>query len=81
MKPCDCKSISDYDGLCETGISYNQYKLHVADGTGVLIEIDPHVRIRIPSRFFKRFAEWYLTDQEDNPTLDLTLDKSPVESK
>ena len=72
MKPCDCKSISDYDGLHETGISCNQYKFFVADGTGVLIEIDPHVRVRIPSQFFKRFAEWYLEDQEDNPSPHLT---------
>jgi len=72
MRPCDCKSVKDYDELEETGISYNQYKFYVADGTGVIIEIDPHVRIRIPSRFFRRFAEWYLTDQKDNPPLNRT---------
>ena len=76
MRPCDCKSISDYDELEEHGTSYNQYKFHVADGTGVIIGIDPHVRIRIPSRLFNRFAEWYLADQEDNPPLEGTR-KSP----
>ena len=69
MKPCNCKSITDYNALNERGISYNQYKCYVADGTGVLIEIDPHVRIRIPSQFFKRFAEWYLEDQEESEAL------------
>ena len=63
MKPCDCKSIEDYDALQENGISFNQYKFYVVDGTGVVLEIDPHVKIRIPSKHFKRFAEWYLEDQ------------------
>lgn len=64
MKPCDCKSVKDYDNLEGTGLSFNQYKCYVADGTGVFIDIDPHVRVRIPARFFKRFAKWYLEDQK-----------------
>lgn len=65
MKPCECKSIADYDCLNEQAIAFNQYKLSVVDGTAVLLEINPYVRLRIPSAHFKRFAEWYLADQDE----------------
>ena len=63
MKPCDCKTLQEIDKLEEQGIRFNNYHFGIADGRGVLIEIDPYVCIRIPSNKMKSFAEWYLEDQ------------------
>jgi len=62
MRPCDVRSLEDYDNLPEQGLGFNQHKITI-DSTGVFLDIDPHVRIKIPHRKFKRFAEWYLEDQ------------------
>lgn len=63
MKPCDCRSMQDVKKLEEAGIGHNNYKCCV-DSTGVLLDIDPYVRIKIPHNRFKEFAEWYLTEQD-----------------
>jgi|APSaa5957512622_1039677.scaffolds.fasta_scaffold725911_1 hypothetical protein len=54
--------IEDVDSLYEQGIGFNNYKITI-DSTGVLLDIDPHVRIKIPHKKFKAFAEWYLEKQ------------------
>jgi len=62
MKPCDCKSMRDVSKLEEQGVSFNNYQIEVDSG-GVLLTIDPYCRIKIHNRCFKRFAEWYLSEQ------------------
>jgi len=63
MRPCDCKTYQEIMALDERGIGFNNYKISIADGRGVLIEIDPYVRIRLPRSKMKAFAEWYLEYQ------------------
>ena len=63
MKPCDCKYTLDIVALNEQGIMYNNKRITI-DSIGVILEITPYVRIKIDHKTFKRFAEWYLEDQE-----------------
>jgi len=63
MKPCNCKMEIQVRKLQEQGISFNNYKIEI-DSSGVYLDIDPHVRMKIPHKTFKSFAEWYLGDQE-----------------
>ena len=62
MKPCDVKSLQDYDKLEEAGLAYNYYKIGV-DSMGVILTIEPHARMKFSHKYFKRFCEWYLEDQ------------------
>jgi len=62
MKPCDCKMEVGVKQLREQGLAFNNYKIEV-DSSGVYLDIDPHVRMKIPHNRFKAFAEWYLLDQ------------------
>ena len=62
MKPCDCKTMQDVDSLKEQDLAFNIYKIAV-DSIGVFLNIDPHVRMKIPHKWFGAFAEWYLKDQ------------------
>ena len=64
MKPCDCKSWSDCQNLSETGVRYNNYSIEVVPPS-VFLEVGPYVRMAINQKNFKRFCEWYLTDQEE----------------
>ena len=64
MIPCDCRSMQEVDSLNEQGIARNQYKINV-DSRGVLLDIDPHVRIKIPHGTFSAFAKWYLENQPE----------------
>ena len=74
MKPCDCKSIADTNNLNENGIRYNDWSITVKP-CSVFIENHPYVKLRIPMNMFKRFAEWYVSDQDpDKMTLPFTLD-------
>ncbi len=63
MKPCNCKSMADIEKLDTQGIAFNNKKIMI-DSSGVVLEIEPHVRIKIDHINFKRFAEWYLKDQD-----------------
>ena len=63
MKPCDCKSMTDVRKLAEQGISVNNRGIEVDSG-GVLLFIEPYCLMKINHRHFKRFAEWYLSEQE-----------------
>lgn len=71
MRPCDCKDrhqTKEY--LNEQGISFNEFSITVLPSY-VLIKA-PLTTIRIPMIHFKKFAEWYLEDQEvinDNKTI------------
>ena len=62
MKPCDCRTLLDIEALEYQGLSFNSKSISVL-ANGVLLEIDPYVRIKLDHTNFKRFAEWYLTDQ------------------
>lgn len=63
MKPCDCKDMNDViDKLDESGVVYNGWSLTLSP---MYVRVDTATcRIRIPMSIFKRFAEWYLKDQE-----------------
>ena len=76
MRPCDCESRDDTKRyLKEQGISYNDYSLTVLPSY-VLIEMTT-VKIKIPMFHFKRFAEWYLEDQNDEFDGNLINKKMP----
>jgi len=62
MKPCDCETMLDALVLREQGIKFNNQSITV-DPPGVILEIDPYVRVKFTRNNFKRFAEWYLTNQ------------------
>ena len=62
MKPCDCKMEVQVEALREQGIGFNNYKIKI-DSSGVTLNINPYVRIKIPHKKFKAFAKWYLADQ------------------
>ena len=64
MKPCDCKSIADTRNLSEQGVTWNNFEIKLLP-TSVFIRVKPYAEIRIPCNTFKRFAEWYLEDQEE----------------
>ena len=63
MKPCDCKTMRDIMLLKERGIKFNNQSITV-DSPGVILEIDPYVRVKFTQKNFKRFAEWYLENQK-----------------
>jgi len=63
MKPCNCRSVTDVEELDAQGIAFNNKKI-IIDSSGVILEIEPYVRIKIDHRSFKKFAEWYLEDQD-----------------
>jgi len=63
MRPCDCRSMVDVRKLDAEGIGFNNYKIAI-DSSGVFLDIDTYVRIKINHNNFKRFAEWYLEDQD-----------------
>ena len=63
MKPCDCKTMQEVKALNEEGIGFNNYSIAI-DSSGVFLDIDPYVRIKIHHSKFKAFAEWYLEDQK-----------------
>jgi len=63
MRPCNCKDMYEAKKLNHQGISFNEYSITVKP-MGVIIEVYPHYRIRLPMTIFKRFAKWYLEDQE-----------------
>jgi len=62
MKPCDCDSIADTMRLQEAGLESNNFSITVKP-MSVFIRIKPYAEIRLPMKYFKLFAEWYLTDQ------------------
>ena len=63
MKPCDCKSIADTMNLNEQGLQFNNFGINLKP-CSVFLRIVPYAEIRIPQKYFKLFAEWYLEDQE-----------------
>jgi len=63
MRPCDCRDQVEANALNEQGIGINDWNLTV-DPT--VVKIRHHYgTLRIPMTIFKRFAEWYLEDQDD----------------
>ena len=61
LKPCDCVDQYSADKLNEQGIGFNKNNIIVAPNSVVLTM--EHTTIKIPMNLFKKFAEWYLTDQ------------------
>lgn len=64
MKPCDCKTMNDVVGnLEETGVIHGMWGFTL-NPTFVKIET-VNCTLKIPMVVFKRFAEWYLEDQNE----------------
>ena len=62
MKPCDCKDQFTVEKkLDAAGIAFNGDSISVRPNN-VILRIG-RCEIKIPQHLFKRFAEWYLTDQ------------------
>lgn len=62
MRPCDCKDNNDVrTELTEQGIAYNDSSIIVRP-LSVILKVGP-CWLRISQTMFKRFAEWYLEDQ------------------
>lgn len=62
IRPCDCKDVFAANQLNEQGIGHNDDSIVVSPN--VVILTMGHTQVRIPMQIFKRFAEWYLTEQE-----------------
>ena len=62
IKPCDCIDQSRCDMLNEQGIGIGDNQILV-EGGGVFIK-NSTTTLRIPLKHFKRFAEWFLEEQE-----------------
>ena len=63
MKPCDCKDQVDAKSLNEQGIGINDWSLTVKPAV-VEISIRDYAVVQIPMSIMKKFAEWYLENQE-----------------
>ena len=62
MRPCDCKTMRDLMDLKERSVKLNDQSVTLGP-PGVLLKVGSNVRINLTQDSFKRFAEWYLTDQ------------------
>lgn len=63
MKPCDCKDQVDANALKEQGIGINEWSLGVEPAV-VYLRHSYYGEIKVPMSIFKRFAKWYLRDQD-----------------
>ncbi len=64
MKPCDCKDEQDAKSLNEQGLGINDWSLTV-NPAKVVIEHRHYGMVNMPMSIFKKFAEWYLENQND----------------
>jgi hypothetical protein len=62
MRPCDCKLEEDLQCINERGIAFNEKSLYIKP-PNVVLNIGP-CEVKLPMNTFKRFAEWYLENQE-----------------
>lgn len=62
IRPCDCKDQFTANKLEDQGIKFNDDSIHIEPNSVILTR--GHTTIRIPMSLFKKFAEWYLTEQE-----------------
>jgi len=63
VRPCDCRDmLTAQTQLSEQGIAFNDDSIQVEPNV-VYITVGP-ARLRMPMPLFKKFAEWYLADQE-----------------
>jgi len=70
MKPCDCKNMQDLFDLDVTAVGYNNDSITVR-ANGVMLEIGP-CKLKISHTLFKRFAEWYLEEQNHLEQIKIT---------
>lgn len=63
MRPCDCKDIVTVKKLNEQGIRHKNWSIWLRPNS-VTIETDA-IQLKIPMNHFRRFAEWFLEDQEE----------------
>ena len=63
MKPCDCKDQQDTDNLKEQGIGINDWSMTVKPAV-VQIDLRHFGLVQVPMSVMKKFAEWYLRDQD-----------------
>jgi hypothetical protein len=62
MKPCDCKDIATASKLEFQGISTGNYSISVEPNSVVISSYG--TTMKIPMQTFKKFAEFYLEEQE-----------------
>jgi len=62
LRPCDCNDIATAKLLSEQGIGFNEDSFTI-DPSVVILKMG-HTQVRINMLLMKRFAEWYLKEQE-----------------
>jgi len=64
MRPCDCKDRVDADSLNEQGIAINDWSMTVKPAV-VEIGMRNLAVVQIPMSIMKKFAQWYMEDQDE----------------
>lgn len=62
IRPCDCKDLLTVSRLQEQAITVNDNFLMVEPNV-VVLRLG-HTKVRIPQAIFKKFADWYLQEQD-----------------
>lgn len=62
IRPCDCKDMATANELNESGIAFNNNSIHI-EPNSVVLDLG-NTTVRIHMYLFKKFAEWYLEEQE-----------------
>ena len=62
MKPCDCKDMQDVKKLDHSGIQYNDRGIEVKPNSVIITH--GSCTLKVWQEDFRRWAEWYLQDQE-----------------
>lgn len=65
LKPCDCIDMTSAQQLNEQGIGHNDDSIRI-EPNSVIIQIGLTTNVKIPMNTFKKYAEWYLQEQEIN---------------
>ena len=65
LRPCDCKDQYTANKLLTQGIAINNHGLLLKPAV-VEIQVGLLTTVKIPMHVFKKYAEWYLEEQEVN---------------
>lgn len=61
MRPCDCEDIEDIAKLKEQSVCFNDWEITVKPNVAIIN--NTQFTVKVPQRYFKYFAEWYLREQ------------------
>ena len=64
MKPCDCKDSQDAMSMEVQGIAINDWSLNIQPLMATIAH-KHYGEVKIPMTILKKFAEWYLENQEE----------------